>query len=283
MQTVTRIHALRDCIRQWRRQGGRIALVPTMGNLHAGHLQLVRHARSIADRVVVSLFINPMQFDVQQDLADYPVTQEQDMAALMDADTDLLFMPGVDEIYPAGVDAATQVIVPGLNTLLEGACRPTHFDGVSTVVSKLFNMVQPDIAVFGEKDYQQLLLVRRMVADLNMPLAIEAVATVRDADGLALSSRNGHLSREERALAPQLYQTLLDVAELLHQGERELAAIEQAAMAQLSEAGLEPQYVSIRNSADLTVPGAHDQELVVLAAALLGTTHLLDNVRVSIT
>jgi len=254
-----------------------------MGNLHAGHLQLVRHARSIADRVVVSLFINPMQFDVQQDLADYPVTQEQDMAALMDADTDLLFMPGVDEIYPAGVDAATQVIVPGLNALLEGACRPTHFDGVSTVVSKLFNMVQPDIAVFGEKDYQQLLLVRRMVADLNMPLAIEAVATVRDADGLALSSRNGHLSREERALAPQLYQTLLDVAELLHQGERELAAIEQAAMAQLSEAGLEPQYVSIRNSADLTVPGAHDQELVVLAAALLGTTHLLDNVRVSIT
>jgi len=282
VQTVTRINALRDCIQQWRRQDGRIALVPTMGNLHAGHLQLVRHARAIADHVVVSLFVNPMQFDVQQDLADYPVTQEQDMAALMDADTDLLFMPGVDEVYPAGVDAATQVIVPGLSTLLEGACRPTHFDGVSTVVSKLFNMVQPDIAVFGEKDYQQLLLVRRMVADLNMPLAIEAVATVRDTDGLALSSRNGHLSREERALAPQLYQTLLDVAELLHQGERELAAIEQAAMAQLSEAGLEPQYVSIRNSADLTVPGAHDQELVVLAAARLGTTHLLDNVRVSI-
>jgi pantoate--beta-alanine ligase len=279
--TVMTVAELRECIHRWRSQGNRIAFVPTMGNLHAGHIQLVRHARAIADRVVVSVFVNPMQFGRNEDYARYPITHEHDRSALVDADADLLFMPAVDEIYREGTEQVTQVVVPGMNSILEGEFRPTHFDGVTTVVAKLFNMVQPDIAVFGEKDYQQLLIIRRMVDDLNMPVEIESVATVREADGLALSSRNGYLSAGERTLAPQLYQTLLDVRDLILQGDHELAGIEQAAIEQLREAGFEPQYVSIRRSADLSVPVSRHDRLVVLAAVMLGSTHLIDNISVS--
>jgi pantoate--beta-alanine ligase len=281
MLTVMTVAELRECIHRWRSQGNRIAFVPTMGNLHAGHIQLVRHARAIADRVVVSVFVNPMQFGRNEDYARYPITHEHDRSALVDADADLLFMPAVDEVYREGTEQVTQVVVSGMNSILEGEFRPTHFDGVTTVVAKLFNMVQPDIAVFGEKDYQQLLIIRRMVDDLNMPVEIESVATVREADGLALSSRNGYLSAGERTLAPQLYQTLLDVRDLILQGDHELAGIEQAAIEQLREAGFEPQYVSIRRSADLSVPVNRHDRLVVLAAVMLGSTHLIDNISVS--
>ena len=283
MESVTTIVGLRSRTRHWNKQGRRIAFVPTMGNLHAGHLRLVQHARAIADHVVVSIFVNPMQFGQDEDYASYPSTLEQDKAALMDADADLLFMPAVSEMYASGLSQTTQVVVPGLNTILEGEFRPTHFNGVTTVVAKLFNMVQPDVAVFGEKDFQQLLIIRRMVSDLAMPIAIEGVATMRDADGLAMSSRNSYLSAAERAIAPQLHQTLLDVRDIVQRGEHDLAAVEQAAMEQLREAGFGPQYLSVRRCTDLGFPESEHDERVVLAAATLGTTHLIDNVRVSVT
>ena len=283
METVTSVAELRSHAWRWRTQGGRIAFVPTMGNLHAGHLKLVRHARAMAGRVVVSIFVNPMQFGQNEDYTSYPVTHEDDIKALVEADADLLFMPEVSEVYGDGLGHTTQVVVPGLNAILEGEFRPTHFDGVTTVVAKLFNMLQPDIAVFGEKDFQQLLIIRRMVSDLKMPIAIEAVETQREADGLAMSSRNGYLSAGERVIAPQLYQTLLDVRDLLGHGEQDIAAVEQAAMEQLRAAGFQPQYVSVRRYADLGVPENENDARMVLAAAMLGTTRLIDNVKVSIT
>ena len=283
MDIVTSVTELRSHAWRWRSRSGRIAFVPTMGNLHAGHLKLVRHARAIAERVVVSIFVNPMQFGQNEDYTSYPVTHDDDIKALQEVDADLLFMPEVSEIYGDGPGSTTQVVVPGLNAILEGEFRPTHFDGVTTVVAKLFNMLQPDVAVFGEKDFQQLLIIRRMVSDLKMPIAIEAVETEREADGLAMSSRNGYLSATERALAPQLYQTLVAVRDLLQNGEQDVAAVEQAAMEQLRAAGFQPQYVSVRRSSDLGVPGAENEERVVLAAAMLGSTRLIDNVKVSIT
>ena len=281
MEIVTTLAGLRSRTGPWRTQGRRIAFIPTMGNLHAGHLQLVRHARTVADHVVVSIFVNPMQFGQNEDYANYPMTLEQDKAALMDVDADLLFLPAVTEMYTDGLSQTTQVVVPGLNTVLEGEFRPTHFNGVTTVVAMLFNMVQPDVAVFGEKDFQQLLIIRRMVSDLAMPIAIEGVATMREADGLAMSSRNSYLSADEREIAPQLHQTLLDVRDIVLRGEHDLAVVEQAAMAQLGEAGFEPQYLSIRRCTDLGLPESEQDERVVLAAAMLGVTRLIDNVRVS--
>jgi pantoate--beta-alanine ligase len=281
MESATTLAGLRSRTGPWRTQGRRVAFVPTMGNLHAGHLQLVRHARAIADHVVVSIFVNPLQFGQNEDYASYPITLEQDKAALMDMDADLLFTPAGSEMYTGELSQATQVVVPGLNALLEGEFRPTHFNGVTTVVAKLFNMIQPDVAVFGEKDFQQLLIIRRMVSDLAMPIAIEAVETMREADGLAMSSRNSYLSAAERAIAPQLYQTLLDVRDIVLRGGHDLAAVEQEAMAQLREAGFGPQYLSVRRCTDLGLPESEHDERVVLAAAMLGTTHLIDNVRVS--
>jgi pantoate--beta-alanine ligase len=272
---------LREQMQHWREPDSRIAFVPTMGNLHAGHLQLVRHAKAVAGRVVVSIFVNPMQFGPQEDFARYPKTLEADQAALMDVDADLLFLPDVAELYPDGVGQTTVVEVPGLNAILEGEHRPTHFNGVTTVVAKLFNQVQPDIAVFGEKDYQQLLLIRRMVADLCMPIRIDSVATVREQDGLAMSSRNSYLAGADRMIAAQLYQTLLDVQGTLLSGERDYAGIEQAALLQLAEAGFSADYVSIRRASDLARPGPGDSELVALAAAVVGRTRLIDNIRIS--
>ena len=283
MEIVTTIAELRSHAWRWRTQSGRVAFVPTMGNLHAGHLKLVRHARAIAERVVVSIFVNPMQFAQNEDYTSYPVTHEDDIKALQEVDADLLFMPEVSEVYDGGTGRTTQVVVPGLNAILEGEFRPTHFDGVTTVVAKLFNMLQPDIAVFGEKDFQQLLIIRRMVSDLKMPIAIEGVETEREADGLAMSSRNGYLSAAERAIAPQLYQMLLDARDLLRDGAQDIATVEQAAMEQLRTAGFQPQYVSVRRCADLGAPEDENEARVVLAAAQLGTTRLIDNIKVSIT
>jgi pantoate--beta-alanine ligase len=284
MKIITSVAELRAHILRWRTQAGLTAFVPTMGNLHAGHMKLVRHARDIAERVVVSIFVNPMQFGQDEDFKNYPVTHERDIEALADADADLLFMPDVSEMYAAGPEHTTQVVAPtGLRTVLEGEFRPAHFNGVTTVVAKLFNMIQPDVAVFGEKDFQQLLIIRRMVSDLNMPISIEAVATVREADGLAMSSRNSYLCAAERAIAPRLYQTLLDVRDLLLKSEPDVDAVEASAMEQLRDAGFRPQYVSVRRCADLGMPKAGNEARVVLAAAMLGRTRLIDNVKVSST
>ena len=282
MHTVTTEKQLRELVRQWRESATPLAFVPTMGNLHAGHLQLVRHASSVAGRVVVSNFVNPLQFGPREDFASYPVTLEADQAALVQEGADLLFLPSLAEIYPQGTGATTVVEVPGLNAMLEGEHRPGHFNGVTTVVAKLFNLVQPDIAVFGEKDYQQLLLIRRMVADLCMPIRIDSVATVREPSGLAMSSRNGYLAGADRAIAPQLYQTLLDVQRVLEGGERDYAGVEQAAMQQLAEAGFQPEYVSVRRQADLALPGPADRQLIVLAAAVVGRARLIDNISISV-
>ena len=284
MEVITTVAELRFRTLPWHAQAGLTAFVPTMGNLHAGHLKLVRHARAIAEHVVVSIFVNPLQFGQDEDYSSYPVTRERDISLLADVDADLLFMPEVSEMYTNRPGHATRIMPPpGLSTILEGEYRPGHFDGVTTVVAKLFNMIHPDIAVFGEKDYQQLLIIRRMVSDLNMPTVIEAVETVREADGLAMSSRNSYLNAAERAIAPQLYQTLLDVRDLLTNAEHDLAGIEQAAMDQLREAGFGPQYVSVRRCADLGTPDGDHEDRVVLAAAMLGRTRLIDNVKVSST
>jgi pantoate--beta-alanine ligase len=253
-----------------------------MGNLHAGHLKLVRDARASADRVVVSIFVNPMQSGPAEDYASYPLTMDLDKGALMDADADLLFAPNVDAMYPDGIRHTTVVEVPRLNSLLEGEHRPSHMNGVSTVVTKLFGMVQPDVAVFGEKDYQQLLLVRRLVQDLCLPIGIDAVETVREADGLAMSSRNNYLQPEERATAPELYRQLCRVKAQVEGGDTGFAALEAAATQALAAAGFRPDYVSIRRAADLGEPEAGNSALRVLAAAWLGAARLIDNIDISI-
>lgn len=281
MKTVTGNTELRQHVESLREQGVRSAFVPTMGNLHAGHLELVRQARLQADHVSVSIFVNPAQFGPQEDYENYPHTPERDRDALLEAGADLLFLPGVAEIYPQGPDLTTVVEVPGLNRILEGEHRPTHFNGVTTVVAKLFNLVQADVAVFGEKDYQQLLLIRRMVADLCMPIAIAGVATVREADGLAMSSRNGYLSPAERAMAPRLYKALTRVKTRVEAGGEDVAAIERAALAELTAAGFQPDYVSVRRQSDLAPPGPADTALIALAAARLGPARLIDNILIS--
>ncbi|MGB5440382.1 MAG: pantoate--beta-alanine ligase [Gammaproteobacteria bacterium] len=283
MDTISSVEELRAHTRAWRLREEPIALVPTMGNLHAGHLKLVQHAKAIAARVVVSIFVNPMQFAANEDYEGYPLSMELDARALMEADADVLFAPGVSAVYPGGVEGTTSVVVPGLNSVLEGEHRPSHFNGVTTVVTKLFNMVQPDIAVFGEKDYQQLLIIRRMVKDLDMPVRIEAVGTVREHDGLAMSSRNSYLTATQRTLAPRLHQVLLDVKTVVEAGAGDFQGIERAAMQQLAETGMVVDYVSIRRQSDLALPKAGDRQLVVLAAARIGATRLIDNNQISIT
>lgn len=288
MEQTASLDRLRARILDWRRAGARIAFVPTMGNLHAGHLTLVREARRLAGgqterpcgRVVTSVFVNPMQFGPSEDLDAYPRTLERDRRLLADEGCDLLFAPGVSVMYPRGETGHTRVEVPGLSDILCGASRPGHFVGVATVVCKLFNMVQPDLAVFGEKDFQQLMVIRRMVEDLAMPVEIVGMPTTREPDGLALSSRNGYLSADERSRAPALYRALRAAADGLSTG-REPAAIEAKAVGDLSAAGLVPEYVSIRSASDLSPPAEADRDLVVLAAARLGTTRLIDNVRVT--
>ena len=283
MDTITTVAELRAHTKAWRLNDERIAFVPTMGNLHAGHLKLVQHAKAIAPRVVVSIFVNPMQFSADEDYESYPLTMGPDTDALMELDADLLFAPSVSGIYPGGVKHSTSVVVSGLNSILEGKHRPSHFNGVTTVVAKLFNIVQPDIAIFGEKDYQQLLIVKRMVSDLDLPVAIEAVETVREKDGLAMSSRNNYLQVAERETASQLYQALLDVKTIVEAGETDFQSVEAVATQQLAEAGLDPDYLSIRRQSDLMPPAVRDTRLVVLVAVRIGATRLIDNLKISIT
>jgi pantoate--beta-alanine ligase len=277
MQKAVETAQLRQWVAGWRTAGERIGFVPTMGNLHAGHLDLVAEARRRADRCVVSIFVNPMQFGEGEDYDAYPRTLQADEDKLRAAGADLLFAPTVKAVYPYGAGEQTRVEVPGISDILCGASRPGHFVGVATVVCKLFNMVQPDVAVFGEKDYQQLMVIRRMVADLCMPIEIVGKATVREADGLAMSSRNGYLSADERRVAPGLYRTLQATAAALGSGERDYGKLESEAVKALQSLGFRPDYFVIRQARDLAPPGADAGPLVILAAAYLGATRLIDN------
>jgi pantoate--beta-alanine ligase len=276
MQIVKTISALQATLKIWRQAGDSIAFVPTMGNLHNGHLQLVQAAKTRANRVVVSIFVNPTQFGAGEDFASYPRTETEDQQKLQEIATDLLFLPPVTEIYHP--HAQTVVVVNGVSERYCGASRPGHFTGVATVVCKLLNMVQPDIAVFGEKDFQQLAVIRAMVRDLNMPVAIRSVATVREASGLAMSSRNNYLTTAEKATAAVLYQALCAAREALLQGGLAVAEVEAEALHRLRQAGFLPDYFSVCRSADLQPASHDDSELVILAAAKLGKTRLIDNV-----
>jgi len=278
MQTVETIAALRVATGAWRQGGERIALVPTMGNLHEGHLQLVAEAKRQARRVVVSIFVNPTQFGAGEDFASYPRTEEADAAKLREAEVDLLFLPRVEEMYPGGSQGMSFVEVPGLSDRLCGKVRPGHFRGVATVVCKLFNMVQPHLALFGEKDFQQLAVIRRMTGDLNLPVEIVGVPTVREPSGLAMSSRNGYLSPEERTRAAFLHQLLLRIVNQLRNGQRDYSVLEAQGENELREAGFQPDYLAIRRASDLEMPDTDDVELVVLVAARLGKARLIDNI-----
>jgi pantoate--beta-alanine ligase len=280
MRIVDRVGDLRQVVASWHRAGQRVALVPTMGNLHAGHLALVRAAAEIADRMVVSIFVNPMQFGAGEDFDAYPRTFEEDKSRLIEGGVDLLFAPSAATVYPTGAEQRTRVEVPGLSDILCGASRPGHFVGVATVVCKLFNMVQPDLAVFGEKDFQQLLVIRRMGEDLNFPVEILGQPIVREADGLAMSSRNGYLSPEQRAAAPLLYRTLQAAAQAIRNGERDYGALQVDAQRTLREGGFRPDYFSVRRAGDLQPAGAASNGLVILAAAYLGSTRLIDNMQI---
>ncbi|MDR7120481.1 pantoate--beta-alanine ligase [Rheinheimera soli] len=271
---------LRALIRQWRQAGERIAFVPTMGNLHQGHLQLVDTAKQHADRVIVSIFVNPMQFGANEDLDKYPRTLEQDCQGLTEHGADAVFTPTPQLIYPRGLDVQTYVEVPLLGDYHCGASRAGHFRGVSTIVTKLFNLVQPDVACFGQKDYQQLAIIRQMVADLSMPIEIIGVPTIRAEDGLALSSRNGYLTAEQRATAPALYRTLEWMKQQLNQGFSDLRALEQQAKEQLAAAGFKADYINISNRQTLVPATDTTAAVVILAAAALGNTRLIDNIEV---
>jgi len=250
-----------------------------MGNLHAGHLALVKKAQQVAQRTVVTIFVNPTQFVQGEDFAAYPRTFEYDRLALEKIGADILFHPAVGEMYPDGMEQQTRVIVDGLDDIFCGNFRRGHFTGVATIVTKLFNIVQPDVALFGEKDYQQLLVIRRLARDLNLPVAIASLATVREGDGLALSSRNHYLNASERGTAPLLYKALVHIAEEIKKGSLDYALLERNAAADLTRAGFRPEYISIRNADDLGEP-ERDGKLVVLAAAWLGQARLIDNILV---
>lgn len=277
MDILHRIEDVRTQVKKWRSEGLRVGFVPTMGNLHPGHLQLVKAARDEADRVIVSIFVNPTQFGVGEDFESYPRTLDEDCAKLRSLGVEAVFAPSVAAMYPDGAQLRTRVSVPALADTLCGALRAGHFDGVATVVSKLFNIVAPDVAAFGKKDYQQLRLIQCMVRDLNVPVRILPVDTLREESGLALSSRNGYLTVEEKARAAILYQTLIAARERLQQGEP-FAAVEVWGREKLDGSGFRTDYFSIRRAADLMEPTAGEDALVVLAAAWLGKARLIDNV-----
>lgn len=276
MQTLTTIDALRDCIKAWRQNGQSIAFVPTMGNLHAGHLALVKTARQQADRVVVSIFVNPTQFGPNEDFASYPRTEQQDQDQLIIAGADLLFLPSAAEMYPSPVK--TKVSVSELSTIHCGASRPGHFDGVAIVVCKLLNQVQPDILLLGEKDFQQLTVIKTLVGDLSIPVTVQGVPTVREPDGLAMSSRNSYLSASERQIAPLIYRSLCTIKEAILKGRTDFQAIADEQAQALQQAGFSVDYIKVCRTLDLLPATATDRELVVLMAAKLGTTRLIDNV-----
>ncbi|OLF52011.1 pantoate--beta-alanine ligase [Pseudomonas chlororaphis] len=282
MNTVKTVRELRAAVARARSEGKRIGFVPTMGNLHSGHAALVTKAAQRVDFVVASIFVNPLQFGAGEDLDKYPRTLAADQEKLLQAGCHLLFAPTVEEMYPDGMAGQTRVSVPQLSEGLCGASRPGHFEGVATVVSKLFNMVQPDLAVFGQKDFQQLAVIRALVHDLNMPIQIIGEPTVRADDGLALSSRNGYLSDEQRAIAPALYSSLSHIAQAIGRGERDYAQLLGTQKQALEAAGFRPDYLEVRHALTLRPATAGDRDLVILAAAYLGATRLIDNLHLDL-
>jgi len=282
MKTVFDLQSLRQVIAEWKREGSKIAFVPTMGNLHAGHISLLEKAREAADRTVVSIFVNPIQFGKGEDYENYPSTLDADSKKLETSNLDLLFVPNLKELYPGGVNVDTRVNIPKLSSILCGKFRPGHFSGVATVVTKLLINVTPDYAFFGEKDYQQLLIIRRLVSELCMPTEIIGMPIVRESDGLAMSSRNAYLNEAERKVAPVIYKILQAAAERLLQQTVNFKTIEVEGVAALEAAGLRPEYVSIRRTSDLAEPESCDHELSILVAAWLGSARLIDNLKVNL-
>ncbi|SMG56379.1 pantoate--beta-alanine ligase [Cedecea sp. NFIX57] len=282
MLIIETLPLLRQQIRRWRQEGKRIALVPTMGNLHDGHMTLVEEAKAVADVVVVSIFVNPMQFDRPDDLARYPRTLQEDCEKLNRRKVDMVFAPAPVDVYPQGLDTQTFVDVPGISTMLEGASRPGHFRGVSTIVSKLFNLVQPDVACFGQKDYQQLALIRKMVADMGYDIEIIGVPTVRAKDGLALSSRNGYLTADQRKIAPGLSKVMNGLADKLRGGDRDTEEMLILAATELNEKGFRSDDLQIRDADTLLELSAESKRAVILMAAWLGQARLIDNVTVDL-
>ncbi|HAK1704339.1 TPA: pantoate--beta-alanine ligase [Salmonella enterica] len=282
MLIIETLPLLRQHIRRLRQEGKRVALVPTMGNLHDGHMKLVDEAKARADVVIVSIFVNPMQFDRPDDLVRYPRTLQEDCEKLNKRKVDYVFAPAVEEIYPQGLEGQTYVDVPGLSTMLEGASRPGHFRGVSTIVSKLFNLIQPDIACFGEKDFQQLALIRKMVADMSYGIEIVGVPIIRAKDGLALSSRNSYLTAEQRKIAPGLHNVMNSIAEKLIAGNRELQEIIAIAEQELNEKGFRADDIQIRDADTLQELTETSKRAVILAAAWLGQARLIDNQSVTL-
>ncbi|MBU3004824.1 MAG: pantoate--beta-alanine ligase [Paraglaciecola sp.] len=282
MQLIKEITQLREIRRTWQNSSKVIAFVPTMGNLHKGHLNLVREAKKKADIVVVSIFVNPLQFGPDEDLDAYPRTLENDKYLLEDLGVDALFMPTTDDIYARGLEQQTFVEVPGLSYMICGASRPGHFRGVATIVCKLFNMVQPNLAFFGEKDFQQLQVIKAMVTDLSMNLKVFGVTTTREDDGLAMSSRNHYLTDKERKLAPTLFAKMNELADEIQAGRRDFSKLTYDYKIQLADAGFNPDYLEIRNTENLLQPGHEDQHLVLLAAAFLGKTRLIDNLQIKL-
>lgn len=280
MFASSQIESLRERLQGARRSAQRIALVPTMGNLHAGHLSLVARARELADVVVVSIFVNPLQFDRAEDLANYPRTLEQDLERLATSGVDLIFHPAPDAVYPRGMEMSTRVEVPIISEHLEGAMRPGHFTGVATIVAKLFNMIQPDLAVFGEKDYQQLLVIRQLVADLNWPIDIVAAPTMREADGLAMSSRNQLLSPADRRKAAGLYRVLQSLKAALLAGRIPVRELEVRGLEALEAEGFRPEYLEICQADTLLPAEAGDRAIVMVAAAWIGEVRLIDNLQI---
>ena len=278
MQTCLKINELRIALDSVRKAGQAIAFVPTMGNLHTGHISLIEKARELGDCVVASIFVNPLQFGVNEDLDSYPRTLEQDQKKLLAAGTDFLFTPTANEMYPQGMARQTQVSVPDITETHCGASRPGHFMGVATVVSKLFNIVQPQLALFGEKDFQQLAVIRKLVRDMCIPIEIVGIPTARDSDGLALSSRNGYLNENERAIAPALYRTLAEARRQIQDGEQNFYQLEQQATRKLAETGFKPDYFSICDATTLQEITQYTDCIAILAAASLGNTRLIDNV-----
>ncbi|HCD0412639.1 TPA: pantoate--beta-alanine ligase [Salmonella enterica subsp. enterica serovar Infantis] len=282
MLIIETLPLLRQHIRRLRQEGKRVALVPTMGNLHDGHMKLVDEAKARAEVVIVSIFVNPMQFDRPDDLVRYPRTLQEDCEKLNKRKVDYVFAPAVEEIYPQGLEGQTYVDVPGLSTMLEGASRPGHFRGVSTIVSKLFNLIQPDIACFGEKDFQQLALIRKMVADMSYDIEIVGVPIIRAKDGLALSSRNSYLTAEQRKIAPGLHNVMNSIAEKLIAGNRELQEIIAIAEQELNEKGFRADDIQIRDADTLQELTETSKRAVILAAAWLGQARLIDNQSVTL-
>jgi pantoate--beta-alanine ligase len=278
VKTIRDIKTLRDYMRGWRQDRDTTALVPTMGGLHPGHMSLVSLAQEHAERVVVSVFVNPTQFGLNEDFEAYPRTLDKDRRRLTRAGVDVLFAPSSEEIYPFGTDHTSVVSVPDISTVLCGKDRPGHFDGVTSVVCRLFNIVQPGIAVFGQKDYQQLVVIRRMVADLHLPIKIVAGQTHREPDGLASSSRNRYLTDEQRAIAPNLYVAISQCRDRILAGEKNLAGLEAAGLKYLKAAGLATDYFVVRKAGDLSVPDPDSRYLVIMVAARTGAARLIDNI-----